>query len=136
MNDADDFGDNQDAGIGKHYFSGIELRPLSFAHEAAFRRLRVQGDVEASAALLYLLTLDREEVDRSTRYSDDIEMFRLRMADWCEKHNISCLTFNGEYTDETNEAIAKANALWDEVTASRFKAKAPAGPVRPSPPNG
>ena len=80
----DDFEDEKELESGAtraaHYFDGEELKPFSFAYASAFRRLEYDGDVEASATLIYLLTQDRKTVDRETRGAA-VETFREKMQD-------------------------------------------------------
>ena len=109
-----------------HYFDGEELNPFTFAYEAAFSRSEFDGDVEASAMLLFMLTQDRKTVDRETRGAAS-EKFRERMQEWAEAKGISFITRGGEFNDVTKRAIQIANDIWTEAQSAVFKPKATGG---------
>ena len=143
-NNKDDFADSPKENIIReksgdriaHYFMGQQLHPFSFGYEAAFYRIPVDGPVEASVMLIYLLTIDRRTVDRETRTDEGIEIFREKMQDWAGALGISCVPRDGKFNEITNEAIRVGNEIWDEAQASAFKTKPSIGTIaEPAPPN-
>lgn len=119
-----------------HYWRGAALNPFSFGYEAAFMRVAVDGAVEASLLLVYLLTLDARTVDRETRGEDAVMAFREKMHAWAAANGISCVMKGGRHNDATNDIVRIADEIFTEAQAARFEVQVPGGHSAAAHPNG
>ena len=66
------------------FFQGDPLKPFSFGRQMALQRIASMGSLsalESSTLLVYLCTLEREEIER-TRTQDGLARFHEKMEAW------------------------------------------------------
>ena len=126
-----------------HYFMGQRLFPLSFSRQAAIQRVHCGGgEVEAAVMLVFMCVCTPETIEQYTRYAENHAKFNQLKDEWAQAQGITIQVITdgpetGQYASQaTRQLVAVANEIWDELSASNFKAvdPNPAQPI-PSPPN-
>ena len=113
-----------------YYFQGIELFPFSFGRQAACRRVGGSScELENALLLIFMLTLERKEIEKLTRSHDGIAKFREMMEEFADRHNVHIAKDdNGEFVSPASRSAKEiAGKIWASLEAGEFSIKTKGG---------
>jgi len=98
------------------FFKGEALKPFSLGRQLAFQRLvRTSGLFEKAMLIVYLCTLERDQIERS-RTDEGAKLF-VDMEKWAEERGVAIA---GEGMKSIMDV---ANAVWKTMEESAFEVK-------------
>jgi hypothetical protein len=111
-----------------HYFLGEKLEPFSLGRQMAIQRIgTTSSEVENALLLVFICTLSPEGIDRLSRDAIGMGELRLKMEAWGGAKGVSIHMTDREgvrrYNETTEQLIAVANRIYDEIDAGSFKPK-------------